>query len=88
MDFVPILDHAGKCTHFATIQRNITEQKQAEVVATRLASIVEFSDDAIIGKDLDSTITSWNEGAKSFLAILRSEMVGTSYEADPSRPAG
>ena len=78
IDIVPISDPAGKCTHFAAIERDITEQKRAEIVATRLASIVEFSDDAIIGKDLDSTITSWNRGAEKLFGYTASEMVGAS----------
>jgi hypothetical protein len=35
-----------------------TECRQAEIASLRLAAIVEFSDDAIIGKDLNSIITS------------------------------
>jgi len=46
------------------VMMDITERKEAELAASRLAAIVEFSDDAIIGKNLDSTITSWNRGLK------------------------
>lgn len=78
IDIVPILNATGKCTHFAAIERDITEQKRAEMGAIRLASIVESSDDAIIGKDLNSIITSWNEGAKRLFGYTASEMAGTS----------
>ena len=40
--------------------RDVTERKKAEETAQRLAAIVEFSQDAIIGKNIDGVITSWN----------------------------
>ena len=41
-----------------------------------LASIVEFSDDAIVSKNLDGIITSWNKGAERLLGYLAEEAVG------------
>ena len=44
--------------------QDVTERKVAEDAAMRLAAIVDSSDDAIVGKDLDGVITTWNAGAE------------------------
>ncbi len=50
--------------HFVAVFEDVTEQKQALGDLQHMANIVEFSDDAIIGKNLDGTIVSWNTGAE------------------------
>jgi two-component system, chemotaxis family, CheB/CheR fusion protein len=57
----------------------ITELKRALARIASLASIVESSQEAIIGKSLDGTITSWNTGAQRIYGYLPSEAIGRSY---------
>jgi PAS domain S-box-containing protein len=78
VEFVSNVYQAGDKKVIQCNVRDITERKKAEIVANRLAAIVESSDDAIIGKDLNSIITSWNRGAEKIFGYTASEMVGTS----------
>ena len=55
--------------------RDITKQK-ADETRSRLAAVVEYSDDAIIGKTLDGIITSWNAGAEKLYGYSAEEAVG------------
>ena len=59
-------------THIALF----AERKQLQDVSLHLAAIVEGSDDAIVGKDLNGVITSWNAGAERVFGYTAQEAVG------------
>jgi PAS domain S-box-containing protein len=73
-----VLDAARKVIRITGIASDITGRKLAEIDSSRLAAIIESSDDAIIGKDLNSIITSWNKGAEKIFGYAASEVLGTS----------
>jgi PAS domain S-box-containing protein len=68
--------------------RDISERKQEQEASSRLAALVESSDDAIIGKTLEGVITSWNAGAERLYGYRAEEIVGQpiSLLTPPDRP--
>ncbi len=56
--------------------RDITERKHAEESRDQLASIVDYSDDAIVGKSLEGIIVNWNKGAERLYGYTAEEVVG------------
>jgi len=61
---------------FTAYLRDITERKRAEEINRHLAAIIESSGDAIISKDLDEIVTSWNKEAERLFGYGADEMIG------------
>lgn len=58
------------------LQELVDELRQADERSAKLAAIVESSDDAIIGKDLNGVVTAWNRGAEHIFGYSEAEIVG------------
>jgi PAS domain S-box-containing protein len=71
----PLRQADGSTVHLA-ITHEVTERKRAERAAVLLSAIVDSSDDAIISKDLNGIITSWNRGAERLFGYAAAETIG------------
>ncbi|MFL6429121.1 MAG: PAS domain S-box protein [Acidobacteriaceae bacterium] len=74
----PIKDANGRVIGASKIARDITGHKRNEESRFRLAAIVDSADDAIISKDLNGIVKSWNEGARRMFGYVAEEMIGQS----------
>lgn len=73
-----VRNSTGKVVYYDGSLENVTARKQVEETRSLLASIVESSEDAIIGENLDGIIVSWNSGAERIFGYSANEVKGYS----------
>jgi PAS domain S-box-containing protein len=74
----PLQNDRGEVTGAINCFYDITDRKRAETAAIRLAGVVRSSHDAIVAKDLNGTITDWNQGAERIFGYKAKEIIGKS----------
>jgi PAS domain S-box-containing protein len=72
----PILGPDGGVIGISKIARDMTEHHRAEREALRLAAIVQSSEDAIVSKNLDGYVQTWNKSAERLFGYTAAEAIG------------
>jgi PAS domain S-box-containing protein len=73
---IPRFDSTRCFLGYTGIAIDVTDRKLADEVRFRYASIVESSDDAIVGIDTNGVVTSWNKGAERLFGYSAREAIG------------
>ncbi len=74
----PVRSASGEIIGASKIARDMAGQRESDRIKSMLGAIVKSSDDAIISKDLEGIVTSWNAAAERLYGFSAEEMVGSS----------
>jgi two-component system, chemotaxis family, CheB/CheR fusion protein len=74
----PLFDSSGTLVGAVNMLMDLTDRRRAESYEQRLSAIIESSDDAIVSKNLNGIVTSWNRGAERLFGYAADEVVGQS----------
>ena len=72
----PLHDENGRLSGAINTFQDVSHLKKTEQASLHLAALVESSDDAIIAKNLDGIVKSWNPAAERLFGYTPEEMIG------------
>lgn len=80
VNYIPDVSDDGSVVGFYAMVQDIGDRVTAERERSRLAAIIAYSHDAILGKDLDGRITDWNAAAERMYGYRADEIVGRNVD--------
>jgi PAS domain S-box-containing protein len=76
VDVCAVRSESGVLLYRAAYVQDITEERAADAVRSRLASLVQSAEDAITTQSLDGTLLDWNQGAERIFGYKSAEILG------------
>ncbi|HWN18584.1 MAG TPA: PAS domain S-box protein [Gemmatimonadales bacterium] len=74
----PVRNAAGRVVGASSVKRDVSERRRAAEISSRLAAIVQSSDDAIVSKTLEGMVLDWNGAAERMYGVSARDMIGRS----------